>query len=106
MNVNPQISASPQIMLQQAQKAGSECEKLAAILSSVDEKMKLSSFLWDSEGARKIRQFYQEDRIEFQQAKAALTEGIEILREIAIMYQRTEGAASKSVEALPGPVLD
>ena len=102
---NNAIKASPEKIRQTASRASAICERMIVRMESVEHSVSESEFIWDSESAGLLYGYFEEDKMNYEFIKNALREKIELLSEIAALYEKAENDSGESAMALPNTVF-
>ena len=99
------ISVSPEKIKQTAQLASRICERLIYSMEGVEQNVAESATAWQSDSAELFREFFRENRQDFEEVKNGLQKKIMQLNEIAALYDRTEADAGQAASTLPDAIL-
>lgn len=99
------ILASPEKIRQTACRAKELCERMYVRMESIEHSVAKSSSVWNSESADLLREYFEQDKKDYEYLKVSLKNKIEMLTEIAALYDKAEDGAGELVADLPDTVF-
>lgn len=99
------ISVSPEKIRQTAHRAGEICERMIARMESIEHSVAVSRAVWDSDSADLLRGYFEEDKKDYAYLKGSLKKKVEMLAEIAALYNQAEDDAGELSADLPDSIF-